>query len=96
MKELNASEHPKLKQVYELALDEIKKVLTGEQMSEVTRVAMTAMSNYTKQRATDVHANTLAYSVCKDFAKDGEELKSLLTNTMPKLAPVKLLKDKSK
>lgn len=75
----------------------INDFLDGKLMDESKAMfALQVSSQVQRYRATQNSRAGLAYRMCKDLAKNTEELKQFVSVTLPHINPVKLIEEKKK
>lgn len=79
----------KVDEMFDLAVTEISSFLKNKLISKddvaKARIASSAMSMYQRFRATVNSETSMKYRICKDLAKDKEELEKYISITTPEL-----------
>ncbi len=84
-----------LKPAYDLACRALTDALKYDDVTEQTKVAIQAISAFSRLKATERAGQTLKYQIISDFASNNTQLlRKLVQNSLPELAPkVNLLTD---
>lgn len=79
----------KMQNVFEHAIKELEEVFQGKKVvTDITKMAASSISVYSRLRATELHEHVLKYQVCKDLSKNKEELHKFIKTSLPIVNPV--------
>ena len=83
----------KMEEAYDLSAKELIATLKGEKdVTDLTKIAVTAAGIYVKMKSVEGHGEALKYQVMRDISADKKELKQYINSSMPEISPVKRLR----